>query len=373
MTLKRIFGSRLCWIFVAMFPVLTYMLLSVQAGGSQNAESGQITGMSFGVVDNDNTAVSRTLISQLSLRYNITEVDEADIAATLTESNGVAWILAIGEGYGIDVLNRNTELESLTSYTLTMTDVAAIGTLAAQNITRALMILPLDNINDTAALEAWEQSSLLQITAVEVRLNWEGMAQWLSMFGFVSILTAYFVVRTLSEDKLSGMPDRIGALPVTTRSFLSQGMLAAFAATEVSVALTIVALRLTVGEIENALLLFTVMSLYNLFAVSLVLTLTSIVKSLAGVSVAVSMIATLSSMLGGLFWPLELVPDFMQKIAWFTPGYWFGQGLRTVGEIDSARELTLHNFGLPVLFLSAFCVVTLLLGGLRRVQKLEVE
>jgi ABC-2 type transport system permease protein len=356
-----------------LFPMATFALLSSQMGSGNSAES-RIAGVQFGLVDNDDSEISRLLVNQLATRYHTLTVANDDISATLTESNSVPLVLVIGEGFGADVIAGNTNLESLTSYTISMTDVSAIATLAAQSITRSLMILPLDGgEGDAQVLSAWEQSARLEIAAVPINLNWEGMAQWLSMFGFVAILTAYFVIRTLSDDKLRGMPDRIGALPVSTRSFLLQGSLAAFTMTEIAVILTIAALHMSVGQVPNPLLLFAVMSLYNLFAVSLVLTLTSVVKSLTGVSVAMSMIATLSSMLGGLFWPLEFVPTFMQRVAWFTPGYWFGQGLRTVGEVGGLRELTFGNFGVPVLFLLAFTVVTLLIGGLKRVQRLEVE
>jgi ABC-2 type transport system permease protein len=131
--------------------------------------------------------------------------------------------------------------------------------------------------------------------------------------------------------------------------------------------LTLAAIWLSIGPIDNVLAIFLMMSLFNLFAVSLVLALSSVIKTFVAISVAISMIATLLSMLGGLFWPLEFVPDIMVKIAWFTPSYWFNQGLRNVGDI------TFEGFVMPILFLLAFTVVTLLIGGFKRVQKLEVE
>jgi ABC-2 type transport system permease protein len=376
MTMKRIYGNKLSLVFIMLFPIITFGILSATTGSIEN--DGRVPQIQFAVADNDNTAVSQALVNRLALRYQLTELEPGadyaeEITALLTEGNThTPWALLIREGFEHEVLAGNVEGVSrhLESFTITPSDASAIGTLAAESITRALMIL---GTNNETALTAWHEAAALETLFVDIGHNWSGIAQWLSMFGFISILTAYFVVRTLVEDKFQGMPDRIGALPVSMRSFLLQGSLAAFVATQISVVLTIVALWITLGAIDNVVLLFVVMSFFNLFAVSFVITLTSMVKTLAGASAVMSMSATIMAMLGGLFWPLELVPVIMQRIAWFTPGYWFGEGLRTVGEISGTNELTFQNFWMPMLFLLGFTIVTLLIGGLKRVQKLELE
>jgi len=358
-TLKRIFKQPLNWAFLLLFPFLCYILLSMTAGGYHDETTSGL--MRFGVVDNDNTVLSRTLANQLGLRYNIKEVGEDDVSAVLIDQF-VPWVLVIGEGFEDDILAGSTDLETLEGYSLTISDVSELARMTAENITRALFIL---GTNDEALINTWVENSQVEIKRINTGDNWQEVAQWLSMFGFISILTAYFVVKTLLDDKFRGMPDRVGILPVSSRRYLLQGTLAAFLATEITVALTLAVLALVLGAIPNVLLLFLLMSLFNLFAVSLVLTITSIAKSLASASIAMSMIATLSSMLGGLFWPIELVPEMMQRIGWFTPGYWFGEGLRNINNV------TFENFGIPLLFLFAFTAVTLLIGGFKRVQKMD--
>jgi len=365
MTLKRIFGNTLCLIFLALFPVISFILLSATGEPEPiEPEDMSVATIRFGLADDDDTILSRTLADQLALRYNIIEVDSAEISATLIENSDIPWVLLIESGFERDILAGNTNLETLKSHTLAMTDVSAVGSIAAENITRSLMML---GTNDEAVLAQWEQAARIELNFTDIGINLEGLWQWLSMFGFVSILTAYFVIRTLSEDKLKGMPDRIGSLPVAARNYLAQGTLAAFVATQVSVALTVLSLHLVFGEFENSGIIFLMMSMFNLFAVSLVFAIMSLTKTFAGAATAMTMTATLLSMLGGLFWPIEVVPDIMQRIAWFTPGYWYSRGLRYAGEI------TFEGFAMPILFMLAFTAVTLLVGGLRRVQKMEIE
>jgi len=359
-TLKRIFKQPMNWVFLLLFPALCYMLLSVTAN-SDNPDLIAESQMRFGIVDKDNTTLSKALANQLGLRYNIDEVSQENISAVLIDQF-VPWVLVIGEGFEQDILNKNTGLKTLESYSLIITDVSELAKITTGNIARALMILGTD---DQDLLLTWAEASQVEIKTADVGDNWDMIAQWISMFGFISILTAYFVIKTLLDDKKQGMPDRVGVLPVSSRNYLLQGMLAAFLATEVTVALTLVAIWLVLGAIPNVLLMFLLLSLMNLFSVSLVLSITSIAKTLGGASIAMSMIATLSAMLGGLFWPIELVPDVMQRVAWFTPGYWFGEGLRNI------REVTIEGYVMPLLFLFGFTIVTLLIGGLKRVQKMD--
>jgi ABC-2 type transport system permease protein len=359
-TLKRIFKQPINIVFLLLFPMLCYVLLSISTSNENPTELSDPP-MRFGIVDNDNTTLSNALANQLGLRYNIVEVDYNDISAILINQE-IPWILLINNGFETDVLSKNTELTTLESYSLTVSEISEFGRITAENITRALMIL---GTNNEELITAWEEAAKVNITLTNVSDHWETLAQWLSMFGYISIFTAYFIIKTLLDDKFRGMPDRVGVLPLSSRKYLLQGTLAAFIATEITVMLTLAVLWLVIGAIPNVILMFLLLSLFNLFSVSLVLSITSIAKSLASASVAMVMISTLSAMLGGLFWPLSIVPDMMRRIAWFTPGYWFGEGLRNI------REVTFEGFFVPLLFLFGFTIVTLLIGGLKRVQKMD--
>lgn len=367
LTLKRIFSNKLCFAFLLIFPVASFLLLNGSAGASRNEEDfadARVQGARFAVVDEDNTILSKALVNGLEVRYNVVMISRDEISETLIENVDISWVLKIEQGFEQDVLAQNTELTTLNSYTLTMTDFAALGELSAQTIARSLMVL---GTNDEATISNWQQESNVSLSFSDTGIDLRGLSQWLAMFGFISISTAYFVIRTLSEDKLQGMPDRIGALPVSPRAYLLQGALASFVATQVSVILTLISLHLVFGEVPNGLTVFIMMTMFNLFAVSLVLTVMSLTKTIAVASTVVSMVGTLFSMLGGLFWPLEMVPTIMQRIAWFTPAYWFSRGLQNAGEI------TFEGFAMPILFMLAFTIVTILLGGVKRIQKMEME
>ncbi|MDR1692457.1 MAG: ABC transporter permease [Oscillospiraceae bacterium] len=354
--LRRIFKQPINLVFVILFPVIFSALIGLTGESSVNNDAA----FSFGVCDKDGSVLSETMIRQMEKRYDTRMVAEEDISATLTDSE-VPWILVIPEGFQEAVLAK--QAPKLEGYSLRISEVSALASVNAESIARSLILLGTD---DPAKLAAWEEASEVTLTRAPGD-NWETIAFWFGMYGFVAIFTSYFIVKTLSDDKLRGMPDRLGVLPLTPRRTMVQSALAAFLALEVTAALTLGAVSRQIGAVPNPPYIFLLLSLYNLFAVSAILAIMSFARNLGVASVAMTMLSVIISMLGGLFWPLDLVPEIMRKIAWFSPGYWLARGLQGV------REVTFEGYWTPIFFLGAFSAVAILLGSWRRVQPMEDE
>ncbi|MDR1735728.1 MAG: ABC transporter permease [Oscillospiraceae bacterium] len=365
MTIKRILRQPVCWAAIAFFPIVFSMIISASKGGwgdtgasDRPDVSVNTMDVSLGVSDKDATVLSGALVSQLKKRFDVTEVAEEDISAKLTDA-ALSWVLLIPKGYESDILAGRAP--RLDGYSLGVSDVSALGNVNAQNITRALMLL---GTNDPEAVAAWEEASSVKFTETKTD-GWAETSYWFGFFGMIAMFTAYFVIKTLLEDRRGGMPDRLGVLAHSPRTHLISSSLAAFAATEISVLLLMAVLQALLGGIPNPLHLFALLSLYNLFAVCMVLAITSMAKNLGAASVVITMGAVIFAMLGGLFWPLDIVPEFMKKVAWFSPGYWLSQGLANI------KDITFEGFGLPVLFLGCFAVVAIVLGGWKSIGKME--
>lgn len=360
-TLKRIFKSPSNYGLLLLFPIVFAVLISLSTGENSNDDavvSGE-TFMVFGVVDNDNSVLSNVLITQLETMFNTKHVEEADITATLTDQE-VRWILLIPNGYGETVIAGETP--KLDGYSLTVSDVSSIGSAAAESITRSLILLGTDN---EEIIEKWIKNSELEVKRLESTDNWKTVSFWFGFFGFVSMLTVFFIAKALIDDKRNGMPDRLGILPISPRKLLINSAFAVFLATEITVVLMMAAVLVILGSVPNVLLLFLILSLYNLFTVSMIIAIFSLVKDFGAIATVISISATIFAMIGGSFWPLEFVPPFMQKLAWFSPNYWLTRG------IQDLQELSFGEFGISVLFLLGFTIVVILLGGWKNIQKLN--
>jgi len=360
MALKRILSQPMSWVFIMLFPFVFSLLISI--GNNPDADNYWVEGggLPMGIVDQDGSNLSQALISQLEARFYVIMFDEEDINTALTALD-VAWILVIREGYRQNILDGVAP--QLDGFSLTFNDVAITGDRAAQNITRAFMILGTD---DPATLARWAESSRLDIAMVgDTGVNWAAVAQLTGMYGFIAMFMAFFIIRNLMDDKRNGMPERLGVLPVSPRKIMVQGILAAFVSTLFASAILILFLNNRLGLLPNPVHLFVLLGLFNLFTVALVFAVYSSVKNMAAVSAVVTMVANILSMIGGLFWPLEMVPPFMQRVAWFTPTYWFRRGLLNINDIG------FEGFIMPVLFLLGFTLVAMIAGGWRRIQAVE--
>lgn len=169
---------------------------------------------------------------------------------------------------------------------------------------------------------------------------------------------------TILEAKSTGVWSRILTTP-TTKSEIMLGYLIAF---------------FIIGWVQFGILMVTSNFLFNVNwgnMVGIITLVSSILVCVIGLGLVISsyaksveqqaalgnLIIISTCMLGGVFWPLEVVPEFMQKIAEFIPQTWAMKGFTEI----VARGGTIADIVLPVTILMSFAVVFLTLG-IRRVR-----
>ncbi|PKQ19662.1 MAG: hypothetical protein CVT66_09100 [Actinobacteria bacterium HGW-Actinobacteria-6] len=98
---------------------------------------------------------------------------------------------------------------------------------------------------------------------------------------------------------------------------------------------------------------------YILSVTGLAILLSSVVRSRDQLSGLMPLLSVGLSMLGGSFWPLQIVSPFMQTIAKFTPTGWAMIGLTDVVARNQGMEAAI----VPTLVLLGFATVSLFLGA----------
>lgn len=99
--------------------------------------------------------------------------------------------------------------------------------------------------------------------------------------------------------------------------------------------------------------LFLMLSLFGLVAVSLTLVIFSYSTSYRVMNSMKMFIFTGSSMLAGMFVPIELMPRFMQKVAHLFPQFWLIDGIKRIQSSGLLRD-SLLNIAILVGFSSLF-------------------
>ncbi len=108
----------------------------------------------------------------------------------------------------------------------------------------------------------------------------------------------------------------------------------------------------------NLLYLIPFASLTILLIVGYAIMMASLMKTRKQTEITNSIIIVSTCMLGGVYWPLEIVPPFMQTLSKFVPQAWMISGFENIMKGD----IMLSNLNMDTLILSAITIVFLTIG-----------
>lgn len=182
------------------------------------------------------------------------------------------------------------------------------------------------------------------------------------MYGAVLLFAAFLLLRSVVEDWVNGIFQRIGAAPITHLRYLGQTLLAYAAILFVQNA-AIVGLGVLVhGErIPSPFLLFLSFSAFSVTALAISLAGGALFQRRDTAYQALSTALMLMAMVGGFFWPLEIMPPTLQRAAMVTPCYWLIHAIEALRGSGSSGQ---YFFSLAIMLLFAFAF--LLIGSRRR-------
>jgi ABC-2 type transport system permease protein len=107
--------------------------------------------------------------------------------------------------------------------------------------------------------------------------------------------------------------------------------------------------------------MFITLLMFTLVAVGLGLLITAFSSSSYMAGTLSTLVLTPTCMLGGCYWDYELMPDFMQKIGYFTPQRWVMEAIRKMQDGGTLESITLN-----LLVLAAFALAFLLIAAFRQ-------
>ena len=176
------------------------------------------------------------------------------------------------------------------------------------------------------------------------------------MFVMITVITASGAIL---DERNRGTWQRIITSPVGRGTVLTGYLLSYFFLGLLQFTILIVAGRLLMGlSWGDPLGVAVVTVVYLLCSISLGLVIAGVVRTYQQQQAVSSLIVTATSMLGGLFWPLDFVPPVMQTVAKATPQYWAMVGYEQL----LYRGLDWSVLQRPILVLLAFTAVFFLFG-----------
>lgn len=185
-----------------------------------------------------------------------------------------------------------------------------------------------------------------------------------SFYGIAILYAAFLLVRSIMTDRISGTVVRIFAAPVTAFQYLLQNLLGFLLLLTLQIVLVTSLGAVLYGWGVAAAGQF--MLGYILFAATSVafsLAWNSLFRSKEMSDGVFSVVVSVMALLGGVFIPISMLPDFLQKMGMLFPTYWLSNALLAVQNGYMGQE-----FWLSVVMLLLFTVAFLLFGSKRRLE-----
>lgn len=295
-----------------------------------------------GIIDEDNTLFTQGFIEQLKGQYEIINLTSNDDVKGMVINSELDGGLLFQQGFTESLLNG--EDVSVLIYDLAGTDIfGPVKVYVSSYVSSAKQIARASGGDQEIFYQGMDlyKNSAFNVT-YESALNYAGSERDVSnaveslgfiAFGMVFLMT--FSSSIILQDKLSGVYDRIAVTPVSRLSYLLQNMLACFviAAIQSVLLLSIISSIVdfsfgqTSEEKQEVLLVCLAFSLVCV-ALGVAISRFSNTRLMAGSLSTLIYFPML--MLGGCFWPREIMPKFAQQIGDFFPTAWFLQAGRDV-------------------------------------------
>lgn len=187
--------------------------------------------------------------------------------------------------------------------------------------------------------------------------------------GFIIMFVMWAVVFSAGEtlqEKKTNTWGRLNITPAGKHRILLGKMLGTFLKGWIQVIFLILFSKFVMGIAWGGSIaaIIILVSIYLLSVNSFGMFLASMVRTNAQLGAISSIVITCTSMLAGCYWPLEIVPEYMQKVARIFPQYWAMKGLAA-----TAANQGLGDVAIPALILAGmgllFFLLSLMKGSLR--------
>lgn len=195
--------------------------------------------------------------------------------------------------------------------------------------------------------------------------SWIGLPTGFQYYGILQMIIAARLADIILEDRTKKITLRIGAAPITNLQYLWQNLLAyAVMLILQNIVVILIGSLLMGGDVLfSPWLLFVLYSCFSVTSIALALAWYSLFRRKDSAGMILITLILFMAMLGGLLWPLEIMPEFIQQAAMLLPTYWLAEGMRSIASVTTLNDLLLP-LGVLLMFSAAF----LLLGSRRRIS-----
>ncbi len=349
-SLKSFYREKTAMFFTTMFPILLILVF-----GTIFMDDDKLH-FNLYLQDLDQTDASAEIAEALAAtgKLNIITVDPAVDAAKSTEDSKANLVLVIPKGYQ----------ESFMQY-LQFGDPNAFVTLSyvydpsSSSVVEKMQLL--DGVFAAINQRLSAKPPFIRTTEVSIHTR---KYRFLEFFipGIIAMAimteSLFGTVHVNTELRQKGIIRKLATTPITRADWILANILHQFILAVISTTLMLLVSYAVFGiqlDINAWLPLFIVLAVFSFVGIGMVLT--RIVKEAQSASAAANAIMFPMMFLSGSFFPLEMMPDFLQSFAKTLPLYYLNEGLRAAMVVNDSVT-ALHNAAV----IGAFAAVVFILG-----------
>jgi ABC-2 type transport system permease protein len=320
-SIKSFYREKTAVFFRVAFPVLLILVFGTIFMNQDNVR------FDFYMQDLDQTALSAELVKTLDLSENfkITTVDPAIDAAQYARDDKLNLIVVIPTGYENSLLQRMQHNDLDASLTITY-----IYDPSSTSVDTKMQIL------NSVFAEINQQLSGKPpfITPVKVSIlseNYRFIDFFVPGIIAMTVMTAslFGAVNVNAELRQKGVIKKLSTTPITHTDWILSNVLYQFLLSVIST-VSILLVSYTVFDVSlqlNAWLpVFVVLDVFAFVGIGMILT--RVAKEAESAAAAANAIMFPMMFLSGTFFPVEMMPGFLQKFSRILPLYYVNEGLR---------------------------------------------
>lgn len=352
-TLKRLFRGKMNLLFLVVLPLI-FMLIAFS--GSNGTAPLKVT-----VIDNDKTEVTEKIISTIEDKAEINTDGEDKIQEDLINNN-IDFALIIPEGYTESLING--ENPTIRTFEAKEGNTSTALSTSLNSYLDVLKTFAKNSNGDKDkfynALKYYEDGSYkLSYTSVD---KGEGnKSKTDSAMGFIVLnllFSATAATNILLKDREKNVFTRLFTTPLSRFNYIFQSLLAFLVITFIQITLYFLAFnyifKFNLGD--SPLSLYIMFLIFGVFTISLGVFITTHSKDLRISGTISTLIILPFAMLGGCFWPRDIMPDILKNISKIIPTTW----------INSSNSNILYgsNLSSEVATIGLLLIISLILLGL---------
>lgn len=345
------------FIITSLIPVIILLL------ASKILTSG-VSYINLGIVDEDNSQSSQYLQEFIKENHeiNVKSIESSDLKNQITE-NSLNIGLCFEEGFENELIKGNVDkIKIKGKLEYGYNDI--LETIIRPEIINLKNIGIVANSNEGQYHEALKNYKYNKDIIEKSSLNdlseeYSNSNLFVGFLIMVMFFKASSIAGIISEDRENNIYTRICVAPVNTWQYYLANVVSNIIAISLQVILALLGMKyITNVSIGIPMgILFLILLVVAIISVSLGTLCISLSKDSLESSVIINIVNVVYLMLGGCFAPIEIFPDFIDKISYFSPARWI---MESILDLQQGVEFVkiIPNLGIGLLFAITFFMVS---------------